>query len=142
MRIATRVIAGADLVDQPTQVLQREAGGTGERLLRPQSPVTAGPVGAEQPSDRIGALGRPVGQQRAEVDLSQVSIRRAVKEARIQHPDHAAAAEIEQLARGFAPEPLGRLEAHDHDLQRTQARVFEAHDPTVRRAWPARLMVS
>jgi hypothetical protein len=41
-----------------------------------------------------------------------------VEQPRVEDADHAATAERRELARDVAAEPLGRLEAHEHDLQR------------------------
>ena len=67
-----RVLALADLLGQAPQVLQREARGAMERLLRGRAAVAAA-VRAQQVRDWVRRFGR-VGEQRVEVDLGELAV--------------------------------------------------------------------
>jgi hypothetical protein len=120
------VVAGPDLVDQPAQVAEREADRPGQRLRHCAAAVPVPAVERHQATHRVR---RPLGDQRREVDLRQLLVRRAVEQARVEQADDPAPAQVQQLARDLAAEPVGRLEPQQDELHGPDVRLFGAHGP-------------
>ena len=126
------VLAGADLVGEPAQVVEREAGGAGvasRACARRRCAVDrAAAVEAEQVRRRPPLAADRLADELVEVGLGQLAVRAARQQPGVDDADQAAAAQVAQLARDLPVEALGRLEPDDDQLEGAEGRLVGRHD--------------